>query len=50
MNREVSPLRQADDAIVVDSTDMTIDEVTDTIIQYFNEKINIKNRSCNIEY
>lgn len=38
MNREVSPLRQADDAIVVDSTDMTIDEVTDTIIQYFNEK------------
>ena len=32
MNREVSPLTQADDAVLVDSSDMTIDEVVDKII------------------
>lgn len=31
MNREISPLRQADDAILVDSSDMTIDEVVEKI-------------------
>lgn len=32
MNREISPLRQAEDAVLVDSSDMTIDEVVATII------------------
>ncbi len=32
MNREISPLRQAEDAILIDSSYMTIDEVADTII------------------
>ncbi|MBP5772504.1 MAG: (d)CMP kinase [Eubacterium sp.] len=32
MNREVSPLTQADDAVLVDSSDMTIDEVVAKII------------------
>ena len=32
MNREVSPLSQADDAVLVDSSDMTIDEVVTKII------------------
>lgn len=32
MTRELSPLKQAEDAILVDSSDMTIDEVVDTII------------------
>lgn len=32
MHREISPLRQAEDAILVDSSDMTIDEVVDKII------------------
>ena len=32
MNREVSPLSQADDAVLVDSSDMTIDEVVAKII------------------
>lgn len=32
MTREISPLKQAEDAILVDSSDMTIDEVVDTII------------------
>lgn len=32
MNREISPLRQAQDAVLVDSSDMTIDEVVAAII------------------
>ena len=36
-HREISPLKQADDAILVDSSDMTIDEVVDTIIGYCNK-------------
>ena len=32
MNREVSPLKQAEDAILVDSSDMTIDQVVEKII------------------
>ena len=32
MNRENSPLRQADDAVLVDSSDMTIDEVVSAIL------------------
>lgn len=32
MNRKVAPLRPADDAIVIDSTDMTIDDVVNRIL------------------
>lgn len=32
MNRDISPLRQAEDAILVDSSDMTVEEVAETII------------------
>jgi cytidylate kinase len=38
MSREISPLRQAEDAILVDSSDLTIDEVTQRIIALFREK------------
>lgn len=31
MNREIAPLQQAEDAVLVDSSDMTIDEVVETI-------------------
>lgn len=31
MTREISPLKQAEDAVLVDTSDMTIDEVTDKI-------------------
>ena len=31
MNREIAPLKQADDAVLVDSSDMSIDEVVETI-------------------
>lgn len=34
MNREIAPLKQADDAILVDSSHMGIDEVVDTICSY----------------
>lgn len=32
MKREIAPLKQAEDAVLVDSSDMTIDEVISTII------------------
>ena len=31
MNREIAPLKKAEDAVLVDSSDMTIDEVVDAI-------------------
>ncbi len=37
-HRENSPLRKAHDAVVVDTTNYTIDEVCDQIIDLFNEK------------
>ena len=33
MHREISPLCQAEDAVLVDSSDMTIEEVVDVILQ-----------------
>ena len=38
MHREVSPLCQAEDAVLVDSSDMTIQEVVAEIIRIFEEK------------
>ena len=38
MNREISPLKQAEDAVLVDSSDMGIEEVTERIISIFKEK------------
>ncbi len=32
MNREISPLKQAEDAVYLDSSDMTIDEVVEKIV------------------
>ena len=32
MNREIAPLRQAEDATLVDSSNMTIDEVVTAIL------------------
>ena len=36
--REISPLKQADDAVRIDSSDMTIDEVVNKIIMLVNER------------
>lgn len=38
MHREVAPLRQAEDAVMVDSSYMTIDEVVDEIIKISERK------------
>lgn len=38
MNRQISPLKQAEDAILVDSSDMTIEEVAEKIISVCNSK------------
>lgn len=38
MTREISPLKQAEDAVLVDSSDMTIEEVEDRIIEIANER------------
>ncbi len=38
MNRDASPLKQAEDAVLVDCSDMGIDEVVDAIIGIFKDK------------
>ena len=38
MNRKVEPLRQAEDAVLVDSTNMTFDEVVEKILAVVEEK------------
>ena len=40
MNREISPLRQAEDAVLVDSSDMTIQQVVDRILEIFRNTSN----------
>ncbi len=39
MTRAVSPLRQADDAVLIDSTSLTIEQVVDRILALVDEKI-----------
>ena len=39
MNREIAPLKQAEDAVLVDSSYMTIDEVTQLIVSKAREKL-----------
>ncbi len=39
MTREISPLKQADDAILVDTSDMTIEQVEDKLLSIVGEKI-----------
>lgn len=38
MNRAIAPLKQADDAVLIDSSDMGIEEVVETILSYVKEK------------
>lgn len=39
MHREVSPLTQAEDAVLVDSSEMNIDEVVNVILNLIHEKV-----------
>lgn len=43
MNREISPLKQAEDAVFIDSSDMTIEEVTEKIIGLCGKDIRNRN-------
>lgn len=38
MNREIAPLRQAKDAVLIDSSDMTIEEVVHAILNEYEQK------------
>lgn len=38
MNREISPLKQADDAVLLDTSDMGIEEVLETIVKMIQSK------------
>ena len=40
LHREIAPLKQAEDAIYIDSTNLTIDEVVEKIIGIIKEKAN----------
>ena len=42
MNRAISPLVQAEDAILVDSSEMDIDQVIQTILDIVDRKVNNK--------
>lgn len=39
MTREISPLRQAEDAVLVDSSDLTVEQVIEIIIKICKEKV-----------
>ena len=39
-NRKISPLKKADDAVVLDTTTMTIGQVIETIITLIKERMN----------
>lgn len=39
MNRETAPLRQAEDAVLVDATKLSIDQVVDQIFQLYQERM-----------
>lgn len=40
-NRPVAPLKPADDALVIDSTDLDIDQVVAKVVDHVNEKLNL---------
>ena len=39
--REINPLRKADDAILLDSTELTIEQVKNRVIEIIKEKMNV---------
>lgn len=38
MNREIAPLKQADDSILIDSSNLSIDETVDKIVSYVDRR------------
>jgi len=48
-HREIAPLKKCDDAIMVDTTNMTIDEVVNKIISLINERYNKMSKEPSFE-
>ena len=48
--REISPLKKADDAVLVDSSNMTIEEVVQTIINLVYENERGSNKMSNVKF
>ena len=46
MHRETAPLRQAEDAVRIDSSDMTVDEVTERIVRLARERMEQSGGRC----
>lgn len=42
MNRAIAPLKKAEDAVVIDSSQMTIEEVMEKIVDAFQESLKLK--------
>ena len=42
MNRSIAPLKQAEDAVVIDSSRLSIPEVMDRIVDAFQESLKLK--------
>ena len=42
MNRTAAPLKQAEDAVLIDSSSMTIQEVLECIVDAFQESLKLK--------
>ena len=40
MNRAISPLKQAEDAVLVDSSEMGIEEVVESILSVYRKRVN----------
>ncbi len=38
-HREIAPLRQAEDAVLIDTSDLSIEEVTETVLRLYKEKL-----------
>lgn len=39
MHRDISPLKQAEDAVLLDSSDMNIEQVTEAIMNIFRNAV-----------
>lgn len=50
MNRTIAPLKQAEDAVVIDSSRMSIPEVMDRIVDAFQESLKLKDREFHGSY
>lgn len=46
MNRKIAPLKRADDAVLVDSGEMTLEEVVAKIVKIFAEKVSRDDKNC----